>query len=130
MSNGKLYRSNIDNLALLPKGSSYEWVCTFSGHYMIIEFESNIIYNKKIKNDELANISGMSTVYFRKLFREVIGISPIAYVHEVRIKKAKDMLRSDYGNITDIALSLGYSDVHDFSSVFKKIVGVSPSKYQ
>lgn len=43
MSNGKSYRSNIDNLALLPKGSSYEWVCTSSGHYMIIEFESNII---------------------------------------------------------------------------------------
>lgn len=86
-------------------------------------------YNKKIKNDELAEVCGISCVYFRKIFSEVIGSSPINHVHEIRIQKAKEMLKSDYGNITDIALSLGYSDVYDFSRVFKKIVGVPPSKY-
>lgn len=203
-SNGKTYISNINNMVILPKGSSYEWKCTESGHYSIIEFESNTIYdeilyfpiknsekilkifteleykraikkpmyelesmrdtysiimkltqfsqkkylpsdkyqkissavdyiaknyNKCIKNDELAVLTGLSTVYFRKLFTEIFGISPIAYLHELRIKKAKEMLKSDYSSITDIALSLGYTNIYDFSRDFKKHTGVSPSKY-
>ncbi len=87
-------------------------------------------YHKQIKNDELAKICGLSTVYFRKLFSESLGISPINYIHQLRINKAKEMFASDYTSITEIALSLGYSDIYDFSRVFKKITGLSPSKYQ
>ena len=58
-----------------------------------------------------------------------MGTSPISYVHELRIKKAKEMLKSDYGSITDIAQSLGYLNIYDFSRTFKKYVGISPSKY-
>ena len=86
-------------------------------------------YNKNIKNDELANISGLSTVYFRKLFTQIYGTSPIAYIQNLRIKKAKEMLKSDYGNITDIALSLGFANVYEFSRTFKKVTGIPPSKY-
>ena len=204
-SNGKTYVSNVNNMVILPKGCSYDWVCTKSGHYTIIEFESDCVYdniihfpaangekllkyfknleykrtlkkpmfeiesirdaysiilklaeaehktyvptekaeklrpaieyiaqnyNKEIKNDDLASLTGLSTVYFRKLFTEVFHISPIAYVHELRIKKAKEMLKSDYGSITDIAYSLGYLNIYDFSRDFKKHMGVSPSRYE
>lgn len=86
-------------------------------------------YNKEIKNDDLAKECNMSTVYFRKLFKEIIGASPIAYTHNLRIEKSKEMLKSDYGSITDIALSLGYNNIYEFSKAFKKHTGVSPSKY-
>ena len=86
-------------------------------------------YDKEIKNDELAQLTGLSTVYFRKLFSEVYGTSPIAYIHELRIKKAKEMLKSDYGSITDIALSLGYNNIYDFSRAFKKHTRLSPTQY-
>ena len=200
----KIYISNVNNLVILPKGCSYEWCCTNSGHYSIIEFESALTcndifvfsvknsekilklfkeleykrnlrksmceaesirdtysillmltqtmpekylptekrnkinpaldyiaknYNRNIKNDDLARISGVSTVYFRKLFTDIVGTSPINSIHELRIKKAKEMLKSDYGSITDIAQSLGYLNIYDFSRTFKKYVGVSPSKY-
>ena len=46
-------------------------------------------YNTDIKNDDMARLCNLSTVYFRKLFTEVFGISPIVYVHELRIKKDK-----------------------------------------
>ena len=87
-------------------------------------------YNKKIINDELAALTGLSTVYFRKLFTDIIGVSPIAYVHKLRVEKAKEMLKSDYGTLSDMAQSLGYPSLYDFSRDFKKHTGVSPSRYQ
>ncbi len=68
-------------------------------------------------------------MYFRKLFAATYGTLPIAYVHQLRIKKAKEMLMSDYGSITEIALSVGYASVYDFSRAFKKHTGVPPSRY-
>ena len=82
-----------------------------------------------ITNDTLASVCGISTVYFRKLFRQILGTSPIAYAKELRIEKAKEMLSSDYGTLTSVAHSLGYSGLYDFSRDFKKHVGISPSKY-
>ena len=72
---------------------------------------------------------GVSTVYFRKLFTQVYGVSPINYVKALRIKKAKEMLRSDYGSLSDVAQSLGYTSLYDFSRDFKKRVGTAPSRY-
>lgn len=86
-------------------------------------------YNKRIYNDELSSVTGLSTVYFRKLFKDVMGISPISYIQSVKMGKAKKMLNSDYSSITDIAYSLGYNNVYEFSRDFKKYTGISPSKY-
>jgi YesN/AraC family two-component response regulator len=86
-------------------------------------------YDKNITNDTLAQISEMSTVYFRKLFTEVMGTSPIAYARGLRIEKAKEILKSDYAALSDVAQALGYPNLYDFSRDFKKHTGVSPSKY-
>lgn len=204
ISNGKEYISNINNIALLPKGSNYDWSCKEAGYFSIIEFECektyndifsfnvkngeqlhNIIkrmetgrtlqktayrldelkdlysiissliktaeatyihsskkekimpaieyiaqnYNKHICNDELASVTNLSTVYFRKLFKEVMGVSPISYIFSVKMNKAQKMLQSDYSSITDIAYSLGYNNLYEFSRDFKKYMGTSPLKY-
>lgn len=86
-------------------------------------------YTGQIKNETLSSVSGISEVYLRKLFSEIYGVSPMAYVKNLKIKKAKEMLESDFGSISDIAHSLGYSNIYDFSRDFKKQVGVSPTKY-
>ena len=46
------------------------------------------------------------------------------------IKKAKEMLKSDYGSITDIAQSLGYFNIYDFSRAFKNIYHISPREWR
>ena len=86
-------------------------------------------YHTKLTNDSLAALTGLSTVYFRKLFTELTGRSPIDYVHALRIEKAKEMLRSDHGSVSDIAQTLGYPSIYDFSRDFKKHTGVAPSKF-
>lgn len=86
-------------------------------------------YTERITNDALASVSSISTVYFRKLFSEIMGVSPITYINNFKISKAKEMLESDYGSLSNLAMSLGYPDLYTFSKDFKKIVGVSPSNY-
>lgn len=87
-------------------------------------------YTETIRNDFLAELCGMSGVYFRKLFKSVIGTSPIAYARSLRIQKAKEMLKGDCGSLSDVALTLGYPSLYDFSRDFKKHTGKAPSKYQ
>lgn len=86
-------------------------------------------YSCDISNDELAELLNISTVYFRKLFTETMNMSPIRYLHRYRIKKAKEMLKSDYISIWDVAESLGYSSIYYFSKVFKQYTGMSPAQY-
>ncbi len=86
-------------------------------------------FTESIKNDTLAEKCRMSNVYFRKLFTAVYGTSPIAYARDLRIRKAKEMLKGDYSTLSDIAISLGYPSLYDFSRDFKKHTGVPPSKY-
>ena len=87
-------------------------------------------YHKRITNDQLAALTGLSTVYFRKLFTETVGESPIVCAHRLRITKAKEMLKSDYGTLGEIARSLGYASLYDFSRDFKKHTGHPPSRYE
>ena len=47
-SNGKQFLSDINQMVLLPKGCSYEWQCTKSGHFSIIEFESKLTFHEPI----------------------------------------------------------------------------------
>ena len=58
-----------------------------------------------------------------------MGVSPAKYVKLIKMKKAEEMLKSDYSRITDIGYSLGYNNVYDFSRDFKKFIGISPLKY-
>lgn len=86
-------------------------------------------YNESIRNDALAALCGISTVYLRKLFSRITGQSPIGYLHTLRIAKAKKMLESDYRSLTEIALALGYADIYSFSKAFKSRTGLTPTAY-
>lgn len=81
----------------------------------------------------IADISqkcGVSECYFRKLFQEYSGESPIAFRQHHRIEKAKQLLLSDEQlTIGEIATELNFSDIYHFSKTFKKFCGVSPNKF-
>ena len=80
--------------------------------------------------ESLAQLSNISTVYFRKVFYKIYKTSPIKYLIEIRINKAKEFLRGDYISISDIANLTGFSSVYTFSKAFKKETGVSPTQYR
>lgn len=88
------------------------------------------IYNEKISIRDIASRSNISEVYFRRLFKEKYGISPIQYIHINRIKTAKNLLVEDNLSISEIAQACGFADVYSFSRAFRKRVGISPSQYK
>ena len=82
-----------------------------------------------ITNELIAEVSCISTVYFRKLFTEIYGISPMRYVRQKRIEKARSLLENGFTNISEIAESVGFNSIYHFSKTFKQITGVTPSAY-
>lgn len=68
-------------------------------------------------------------MYFRKLFREAYGISPLKFINQLRIKRAKKLLKTGYYRVGESATLSGFDDMKYFSTVFKKSVGLAPTEY-
>lgn len=83
-----------------------------------------------IKNDDLAKLSNVSTVHFRKVFKKIYGVSPIRYLELLKIEKAKELLVSKELSVNEIALVTGFADSSHFCHSFKKITGFSPGDYR
>lgn len=73
------------------------------------------------------NLIGISQL--QKLFRSKCGSGIITYFSHMKIMRAKEMIREQNMNFTQIADSLGYTSIHYFSRQFKKITGMTPSEY-
>lgn len=85
--------------------------------------------NPGITISEIAEQSFISEVYFRKIYKEVFGISPSRAIFEMRIKKAKELLLSGYFRVKEAAWKSGFDNEKYFSTAFKKETGCSPSDY-
>lgn len=85
--------------------------------------------NSEISIAKIAEKSFISEVYFRKIFKEVFGISPIKAIQQMRIEKAKKLLDTGYFSIKEVAQKSGFDNVKYFSTVFKKEAGCTPSDY-
>ena len=79
--------------------------------------------------DTLANMSGMSRFQFNRAFKNAYGITPIRYLGDLRFAKAKELMRYSDKNVTQIAYSVGFNDVHYFSRFFKQREKVAPNEY-
>lgn len=90
----------------------------------------NTNFSEKITLKTLCNIINMSESNFNKTFREQTGISPIKYLINLRIKKAKKFLRNTDFSITDVSMKCGFYSVSHFSSCFMNSVSLSPTEYQ
>ncbi|WP_213646894.1 AraC family transcriptional regulator [Paenibacillus lautus] len=84
----------------------------------------------RIDLDDLCVQLGYSKNHLIKLFREKYGITPYAYFRKHKIEAAERYLLNTHLSINEISSKLNFADQHYFSSVFKAIVGVSPSEYR
>lgn len=87
-------------------------------------------YMKDIGVEDLATKLGLERSYFSTLFKKHIGKSPQEYLVEFRLMKAAElMVMYDY-RPGEAAVNVGYADIYNFSKMFKKKFGISPTAYK
>ena len=88
-------------------------------------------FNKPINTKQLGDIFGFVPSYLSKLYREFYGLSPMEYVTQLRIERAKALINeSEVFFVRDVARLVGYDDPLYFSKLFRKSTGYSPSDYR
>lgn len=90
--------------------------------------EQNLSHS--ITLDDLANLVHFSRSYVSRVFQDSYNISPMRYHTLLRVQKAKQMIQYTNLSLSEVAFSLGFESLQDFSRVFKKSDGMSPSNYR
>ena len=75
-------------------------------------------------------LSGLAERTFKRRFRAATGMSPLDYVHTVRIEESKQALETTDVSIETVAQEVGYEDASFFRRLFRREVGVSPGQYR
>lgn len=78
---------------------------------------------------DIARSVQFSESHFYKIFHQIFGQSPAAYMERVRIDRACELLKSEI-SITEVAFELGFKTSQHFAKVFKKQMGSSPSEWR
>ena len=77
----------------------------------------------------LAQLARLSPYHFCRTFKQSFGVSPHRYHTQLRIERAKTLLETHQLSVTEIGMSLGFSDASAFTAAFRKVTGFTPRSY-
>jgi len=86
-------------------------------------------YMNEIYVEDISKLIKLDRRYLCRIFKISTGITIKQYIINIRIKKAKELLKAGF-SISDASSMTGYTDSFNFSKMFKKICGISPFKYK
>jgi two-component system response regulator YesN len=87
-------------------------------------------FAEAITLEDTAREAGLSRYHFCRLFHHETGVTFLEYLHYFRICRAKALLADRYLRITEVAYTVGFSDLSHFDRTFRKMVGRSPREYR
>lgn len=119
----------LHTLSFVEKTNKEETVRISREFDEILQYIHNNFADTEMSIAKTADIFGFNKKYFSALFAKNMQTNFTDYLAEIRIKHATDLLQQNKLSVTELAERCGYSDPLYFSKVFKKITGVSPSKY-
>ena len=85
--------------------------------------------NSDLSVDKIADEVGISRVHLHRKMKELTGQTPHDFIRNIRLKKAATLLSSGDMNVSEVMYACGFSNAASFSTVFKKLYGVSPRDY-
>ena len=79
---------------------------------------------------DLAAIAHLSPYHFSRAFRQAIGVAPHRFILQRRIERAQLHLSDGSDSLADIAYATGFSSQAHFSSMFRRLTGMTPRQYR
>jgi len=87
-------------------------------------------YRNKLTIDDIAQVVFLSPCYVSRIFKLSLGCTLMEYLTQVRMEEAKKMLKNPRYNVMQAAEESGFEDPGYFTRVFKKLEGITPSRYK
>lgn len=87
-------------------------------------------YQDNITAGELADLCFISETHLRRLFHEVLNVSPMDYLYKTRVIASKALLKTTHLSITEISQLVGYPTQTSFNNHFRKFIGMTPTQYR
>ncbi|QHW31252.1 helix-turn-helix transcriptional regulator [Paenibacillus rhizovicinus] len=97
---------------------------------LLARIEDDLLNGSRIQPEVYAESLGLSRGYFFELFKRTTGTTPIQYMNQFLVHRAKDDLRSSNLSIMQIAEKYHFQSLHYFSRLFKQYAGKSPQSYR
>lgn len=86
--------------------------------------------DEPLRLTDAAREACLSQFHYHRLFAQTFGETPHEFVTKLRIDRAKRLLARDQLPVTEICFAVGYESLGSFSTLFRTMVGYSPSGYQ
>ena len=97
---------------------------------LAVDFIDHNYMDEEISLNKAAHVANVSANHFSALFSQNMGQTFTEYLTDLRMSKAKELLRCTAMRSSEIAGEVGYKDAHYFSYLFKKTQGMTPSEYR
>ena len=87
-------------------------------------------YMQPLTREDIARYVGVHHDYLTRCFSQETAVSPVTYLNRYRIIQAKKLLKESDLNMTEVAITVGFSSSSYFSRTFRRETGISPSAYK
>jgi AraC-like DNA-binding protein/CheY-like chemotaxis protein len=87
-------------------------------------------WTEKISLERVARLCNLGRFQFSRIFKQERGTTFREYLIKYRIGKARELLGNPNISVTDVAFACGFGSVSDFSRMFRRYAGITPSKYR
>ncbi len=85
---------------------------------------------EKISLEQLALLEHFNATYYCEWFNKKMGVTPITYIQNIRLKKARELLQETDLSVMEIAQRVGYEQQSSLTRLFRKHLGQSPRAYR
>jgi two-component system, sensor histidine kinase ChiS len=125
-----IQRNQQDFQKVLKTEKSFEERIFTKNEYVnkAIQFVIDNLTNEAYSVNELADDLCVSRSQLHRKLTSLTGFSATNFIKMVRLEKAKDLLRSNWGNVTEVAYACGFNSQSYFTKSFTEYFGESPSK--
>lgn len=87
-------------------------------------------FSEHVSMAAMARLAGLSSTHFNRRFQQLLRMTPMTYLHTVRVQSARRLLSATRQSLATIAAETGYTDQSHFTRSFRQNTGMTPAEYR